>query len=177
MEQALPASLRPLADTDGELALISRDNSEERTYHVTYGELTAPMIGAIQELDAADVAKDAQIKALQAEKAAADDRMSKLEARLVALESVTKPDAIKTSCTEQVDALEQKMIPVLDKQNQALIKLGQLYKSMSDALEQHVTFTGVLLAALDRLSEKVTGHKTGIPTPSFEELPEPGQPL
>ena len=55
LEQALPAELQDIveeAKPEHGLALIDRDNDPDRTYHVAYGELTAPMVKAIQELKA-----------------------------------------------------------------------------------------------------------------------------
>jgi len=84
LEQALPA---PLHDTversepEHGLALIERQNDQDRTYRVSYGELTAPMVKAIQqqqqEIEAvrqqnADLrrALEHQIAALKAQNAA-----------------------------------------------------------------------------------------------------------
>jgi hypothetical protein len=53
LEQALPASLRDIverSEPEHGLALIERQNDQDRTYRVSYGELTAPMVKAIQEL-------------------------------------------------------------------------------------------------------------------------------
>ena len=52
LEQALPATLHDTVENsqpEHGLALIDRDNDPDRTYHVAYGELTAPMVKAIQE--------------------------------------------------------------------------------------------------------------------------------
>jgi trimeric autotransporter adhesin len=52
LEQALPASLRDTierSEPEHGLALIERQNDNDRTYRVSYGELTAPIIKAIQE--------------------------------------------------------------------------------------------------------------------------------
>jgi hypothetical protein len=48
----LPTNLQELAehDTDG-LSLISRDRAGGRYYHMAYGELTAPLVKAVQEVD------------------------------------------------------------------------------------------------------------------------------
>jgi hypothetical protein len=50
--KALPASLRDTierSEPELGLALIERQNDNDRTYRVAYGELTAPIIKAIQE--------------------------------------------------------------------------------------------------------------------------------
>jgi trimeric autotransporter adhesin len=53
LEQALPASLHDAierSEPEHGLALIERQNDEDRTYRVSYGELTAPIVKAIQQL-------------------------------------------------------------------------------------------------------------------------------
>ena len=53
LEQALPASLHDTierSEPEHGLALIERQNDQDRTYRVSYGELTAPIVKAIQEL-------------------------------------------------------------------------------------------------------------------------------
>jgi trimeric autotransporter adhesin len=53
MEQALPAALHDTIERSAPghgLALIERQNDKDRTYRVSYGELTAPIVKAIQEL-------------------------------------------------------------------------------------------------------------------------------
>ncbi len=54
-------------------------------------------------------------------------------------------------------------------QNEINLKLGQLYQSLAKGLEKHVNWSAAVLAAVDLLTEKLTGRKTGLPTPSFEE--------
>jgi trimeric autotransporter adhesin len=52
LEQALPAALHDTVETsqpEHGLALVERQNDADRTYRVAYGELTAPMVKAIQE--------------------------------------------------------------------------------------------------------------------------------
>ena len=52
LEEALPAALQNTIETaepEQGLALINRQNDEARTYRVAYGELTAPIVKAIQE--------------------------------------------------------------------------------------------------------------------------------
>jgi trimeric autotransporter adhesin len=52
LEQALPASLQETiekSEPEHGLALIERQNDEDRTYRVSYGELTAPIVKAIQQ--------------------------------------------------------------------------------------------------------------------------------
>lgn len=52
LEYALPPKLRALverADPEHSLALIQKDNDKDGTYRVNYGELTGPIIKAIQE--------------------------------------------------------------------------------------------------------------------------------
>jgi hypothetical protein len=52
LEQALPTSLHNTierSEPEHGLALIERQNDEDRTFRVSYGELTAPMVKAIQQ--------------------------------------------------------------------------------------------------------------------------------
>jgi hypothetical protein len=52
LEQALPAALHDTVEQstpEHGLALVERQNDDARTYRVAYGELTAPMVKAIQE--------------------------------------------------------------------------------------------------------------------------------
>jgi hypothetical protein len=80
LEQALPAALHDTierSDPEHRLALIERQNDEDRTYRVSYSELTAPMVKAIQqqqqEIEAmrhALAAVEHQVSALKAENAA-----------------------------------------------------------------------------------------------------------
>jgi hypothetical protein len=76
LEQALPVSLQDMAEStkpEHGVALLQRQNDEMRTYRVTYGELFAPMVKAIQELktehdelEAADKDEDREIETLRA---------------------------------------------------------------------------------------------------------------
>ena len=53
LEQALPVSLHDTiekSEPEHGLALIERQNDKDRTYRISYGELTAPIVKAIQEL-------------------------------------------------------------------------------------------------------------------------------
>jgi hypothetical protein len=51
VEGALPADLKGyVAPGEHGLALIERDNNKEGTYHMAYGELTAPIVKAIQDI-------------------------------------------------------------------------------------------------------------------------------
>jgi hypothetical protein len=66
LEQALPAAVHDRvqkAEPGQGLALIERQNDENRTYRVAYGELTAPLVKAIQE-------QQREIAVLKAENAA-----------------------------------------------------------------------------------------------------------
>ena len=52
LEQALPASLHDTierSEPEHGLALIERQNDKDRTYRVSYGELFAPIVKAIQQ--------------------------------------------------------------------------------------------------------------------------------
>jgi hypothetical protein len=67
--KALPDELQTLVETakpEHGLALLERDTDEDRTYRVSYGELTAPMIKAIQEQQAIIEQQRAQLEALEA---------------------------------------------------------------------------------------------------------------
>jgi hypothetical protein len=78
LEQALPAALHDRvekAEAEHGLALIERQNDETRTYRVAYGELTAPLVEAIQEQQREIAVLEAENAALHqalAEQAAAD---------------------------------------------------------------------------------------------------------
>lgn len=52
MEKALPDKVKPLVNknTDG-LALLTREETGEKTYRVNLGEMIAPLVKAVQELD------------------------------------------------------------------------------------------------------------------------------
>ena len=51
-ESVLPDNLKPLVGKQSGLALVNHDHDKAQTYHMTYGELTAPIVKAIQELNA-----------------------------------------------------------------------------------------------------------------------------
>jgi len=54
LEKALPEHLQNIVESpkpEHGLALIERENNKDRTYRVGYGELTAPIVKAIQEQD------------------------------------------------------------------------------------------------------------------------------
>jgi trimeric autotransporter adhesin len=68
LEQALPERLRDTVETsqpEHGLALIERQNDAARTYRVAYGELTAPMVKAIQEQQAEIAALRQTVEALK----------------------------------------------------------------------------------------------------------------
>ena len=74
LEQALPASLHDTierSEPEHGLALIERQNDQDRTYRVSYGELTAPMVKAIQqqqqEIELVRRALEDQVATLRAE--------------------------------------------------------------------------------------------------------------
>lgn len=52
VEQALPDKLKPLVGKGEKgIALITKDDDKEKTYHVNYFEFIAPLIKAVQEID------------------------------------------------------------------------------------------------------------------------------
>jgi len=70
LEQALPAKLHDTVETsepEHGLALVERQNDADRTYRVAYGELTAPMVKAIQEQqeEIADLHKALEVQAAE----------------------------------------------------------------------------------------------------------------
>jgi trimeric autotransporter adhesin len=70
LEQALPAKLQDTveqSDLEHGLALVERQNDADRTYRVSYGELTAPMVKAIQEQqqEIADLRKALEVQAAE----------------------------------------------------------------------------------------------------------------
>lgn len=70
LEQALPVSLHDIIERskpEHGLALIERQNDKDRTYRVAYGELTAPIVKAIQQQQQEIEAERQQIAALKAE--------------------------------------------------------------------------------------------------------------
>jgi trimeric autotransporter adhesin len=70
LEQALPVSLHETierSEPEHGLALIERQNDKDRTYRVSYGELTAPIVKAIQQQQQEIEAERQDIAALKAE--------------------------------------------------------------------------------------------------------------
>lgn len=51
-ESVLPKDMKPLVAKEDGLALVNHDNDKDQTYHMAYGELTAPMVKAVQEQQA-----------------------------------------------------------------------------------------------------------------------------
>ena len=81
LEQALPASLHDAierSEPEHGLALIERQNDEDRTYRVSYGELTAPIVKAIQQ-------QQQQIEVMRQALAAVEHQVSALKAQNAAL--------------------------------------------------------------------------------------------
>jgi hypothetical protein len=84
LEQALPAALHDTVETsepEHGLALVERQNDADRTYRVSYGELTAPMVKAIQEqqqeiADLRQIVKD-QAAAMEALRAQVGARLAR----------------------------------------------------------------------------------------------------
>lgn len=48
-ESVLPKDMKPLVGKEAGLALVNHDADKDQTYHMAYGELTAPMVKAVQE--------------------------------------------------------------------------------------------------------------------------------
>jgi trimeric autotransporter adhesin len=83
LEQALPAKLHDMVEKsqpDHGLALIERQNDQARTYRVAYGELTAPMVKAIQQ-------QQQEIAGLRQALSDRDAHVAALEGRLAHLEA------------------------------------------------------------------------------------------
>jgi trimeric autotransporter adhesin len=81
LEQALPASLHDTierSEPEHGLALIERQNDKDRTYRVSYGELTAPMVKAIQQ-------QQQEIEALRQKNADLRHALEAMEHRVSAL--------------------------------------------------------------------------------------------
>lgn len=85
LEKALPASLLETierSEPEHGLALVERQNDKDRTYRVSYGELTAPMVKAIQQ-------QQQEIEALRQQNAdlrhAMEDQAAAFEAETGAL--------------------------------------------------------------------------------------------
>jgi hypothetical protein len=81
LEQALPAALHDTveqSDPEHGLALVERQNDADRTYRVAYGELTAPMVKAMQE-------QQQEIAALKSENAELRQALNDQGAAIAAL--------------------------------------------------------------------------------------------
>jgi trimeric autotransporter adhesin len=88
LEQALPASLHDTierSEPEHGLALIERQNDNGRTYRVSYGELLAPIVKAIQEQQEAIAAERQQNADLRQALAAISDQVAALKAQNNAL--------------------------------------------------------------------------------------------
>jgi hypothetical protein len=87
LEQALPASLHDTVETsepEHGLALIERQNDKDHTYRVSYGELTAPMVKAIQQLQQEITEERQQIATLKAENDALHHSIAALSEQVTA---------------------------------------------------------------------------------------------
>jgi hypothetical protein len=85
LEQALPVSLRDTierSEPEHGLALIERQNDQDRTYRVSYGELFAPMVKAIQQQQQEIEAVRRQNAALRRSLAAVEGQVAALKARI-----------------------------------------------------------------------------------------------
>jgi hypothetical protein len=81
IEEALPAALHDTiekSELQHGLALIERQNDQDRTYRVSYGELTAPMVKAIQQ-------QQQEIEVMRHALAAVEHQVSALKAQNAAL--------------------------------------------------------------------------------------------
>jgi trimeric autotransporter adhesin len=102
LEQALPASLHGTIERsqpEHGLALIERQNDKDRTYRVAYGELTAPIVKALQQQQqeiAAEQRENAELRRALAEQAAA------FKAETAALRQSL--DALRKQVGEQLNA-------------------------------------------------------------------------
>jgi hypothetical protein len=88
LEQALPERLRDTVEKsqpEHGLALIERQNDKDRTYRVAYGELTAPMVKAIQEQQQEIQGQRQEIAALEADNKALRRSVEALAKRLDAV--------------------------------------------------------------------------------------------
>ena len=91
LEQALPASLRDAierSEPEHGLALIERQKDEDRTYRVSYGELTAPIVKAIQQ-------QQQQIEAERQQNANLRHALETVENQVAALQA--QNDALRRS--------------------------------------------------------------------------------
>jgi trimeric autotransporter adhesin len=81
LEQALPVSLHDTIERskpEPGLALIERENDKDRTYRVSYGELTAPIVKAIQQ-------QQQEIEVMRHALATVERQLSALKAQNAAL--------------------------------------------------------------------------------------------
>jgi trimeric autotransporter adhesin len=81
LEQALPVPLHDIierSEPEHGLALIERQHDKDRTYRVSYGELTAPMVKAIQQ-------QQQEIEALRQQNADLRHALEAMEHRVSAL--------------------------------------------------------------------------------------------
>jgi trimeric autotransporter adhesin len=88
LEQALPGSLHDTVERSESgrgLALIERQNDNDRTYRVSYGELTAPIVKAIQEQQQEIEAERFQNTSLRRALAAVEDQVAALKVQNDAL--------------------------------------------------------------------------------------------
>jgi len=88
LEQALPASLHDTiqrSEPEHGLALIERQNDNDRTYRVSYGELFAPIVKAIQQQQQEIEAERQQNAELHHALAAVEDQVAALKAQNDAL--------------------------------------------------------------------------------------------
>jgi hypothetical protein len=88
LEQALPESLHDTierSEPEHGLALIERQNDKERTYRVSYGELFAPIVKAIQQQQQQIDAERRQNAELRQALVAVTDKIAALEAHNHAL--------------------------------------------------------------------------------------------
>jgi hypothetical protein len=88
LEQALPAALHDTvekSEPEHGLALIERQNDEDRTYRVSYGELTAPIVKAIQQQQQKIEAERLQNAELRHALAAVEGEVAALQAQNDAL--------------------------------------------------------------------------------------------
>src|SRR5215813_1108079 len=80
LEQALPDSLHDTIErSEPELGLIERQNDKERTYRVSYGELFAPVVKAIQQQQQQIDAEQRQNAELRQALLAMKDKITALE--------------------------------------------------------------------------------------------------
>jgi len=89
LEQALPVSLHDTierSEPEHGLALIERENDKDRTYRVSYGELFAPIVKAIQQQQQQEIEAERRQNAdLRHALAAVEDQVATLKAQNDAL--------------------------------------------------------------------------------------------